>query len=146
MEMAPPGPSAGPARPPSASIADEDDEEEENEDFAPGNDADYFVEEDAEGRFFGGGLTDQQKRILEIMNSGDPDENDDEKVRDAFRHEQRIREWAGESRTAPALDHGWISAQACKVSFVSAAAMCQLALENLDIYHVGMPCDRVLSA
>lgn len=37
--------------------------------FAPGNDADYFVDEDDEGgRFFGGGLTSQQKRILELMN------------------------------------------------------------------------------
>lgn len=46
------------------------DEEEGEESFAPGNDADYFVDEDDDGgRFFGGGLTDQQKRILEIMNS-----------------------------------------------------------------------------
>ena len=40
------------------------------EEFAPGNDADYFVDEDDDGgRFFGGGLTAQQKRILEIMNA-----------------------------------------------------------------------------
>lgn len=35
--------------------------------FAPGEDADYFVEEDNEGRFFGGGLTSEQKDILNIF-------------------------------------------------------------------------------
>jgi hypothetical protein len=30
-------------------------------DFAPGGDADYFEEEDEDGRFFGGGLTSEQK-------------------------------------------------------------------------------------
>lgn len=35
--------------------------------FAPGNDADYFAEEDDEGRFFGGGLTEEQKTILNIF-------------------------------------------------------------------------------
>jgi len=39
-------------------------------DFAPGNDADYYVEEDEEGRFFGGGLTDEQKQILAIFDRG----------------------------------------------------------------------------
>jgi beta-catenin-like protein 1 len=38
-------------------------------DFAPGGDADYFVEEDDEGRFFGGGLTKEQKDILNIFDS-----------------------------------------------------------------------------
>ena len=34
---------------------DEDgDQRMEDEEFAPGNDADYFAEEDEEGRFFGG--------------------------------------------------------------------------------------------
>jgi beta-catenin-like protein 1 len=37
--------------------------------FAPGGDADYFVEEDDEGRFFGGGLTSEQKTILNIFDS-----------------------------------------------------------------------------
>ena len=46
---------------------EEDAEVEVSEDFAPGNDADYFVEEDEEGRFFGGGLTDEQKQILNIF-------------------------------------------------------------------------------
>jgi len=36
-------------------------------DFAPGGDADYFVEEDDEGRFFGGGLSMEQKEILNIF-------------------------------------------------------------------------------
>ena len=40
--------------------------------FAPGNDADYFIEDDAEGRFYGGGLSTTQKQILDIF-----DENDD---------------------------------------------------------------------
>ncbi len=35
--------------------------------FAPGGDADYFVEEDNEGRFFGGGLSSEQKDILNIF-------------------------------------------------------------------------------
>ena len=36
-------------------------------DFAPGGDADYFEEEDEDGRFFGGGLTSEQKEILNIF-------------------------------------------------------------------------------
>jgi beta-catenin-like protein 1 len=35
--------------------------------FAPGGDADYFAEEDEEGRFYGGGLTQEQKDILNIF-------------------------------------------------------------------------------
>lgn len=49
-------------------------EEEEEEatmgmdvDFAPNGDADYFAEEDEEGRFYGGGLTSEQKEILNIF-------------------------------------------------------------------------------
>jgi beta-catenin-like protein 1 len=42
-------------------------------DFAPGGDADYFVEEDDEGRFFGGGLTTEQKTILNIFDSAAED-------------------------------------------------------------------------
>jgi beta-catenin-like protein 1 len=38
-------------------------------DFAPGGDADYFVEEDDEGRFFGGGLSTEQKDILNIFDN-----------------------------------------------------------------------------
>jgi hypothetical protein len=36
-------------------------------DFAPGGDADYFAEEDDEGRLFGSGLTSEQKEILNIF-------------------------------------------------------------------------------
>lgn len=45
----------------------EDDEEEQSMNFAPGGDADYFAEEDGEGRFYGGGLTNEQKDILNIF-------------------------------------------------------------------------------
>lgn len=51
-------------------VEDANDEEmgmEGDRDFAPGNDADYFAEEDDEGRFFGGGLTSEQKTILNIF-------------------------------------------------------------------------------
>ncbi|CAK5275538.1 unnamed protein product [Mycena citricolor] len=57
-------------RPRVEEVRDEDDRMEgvgEDEGFAPGNDADYFVEEDDEGRFFGGGLTSEQKEILNIF-------------------------------------------------------------------------------
>ena len=46
---------------------DEDNEGSVSTEFAPGNDADYYTEEDNEGRFFGGGLTDEQKTILNIF-------------------------------------------------------------------------------
>ena len=46
--------------------------------FAPGNDADYFVEEDEEGRFFGGGLTAEQKEILNIFDSAGGDQVPDD--------------------------------------------------------------------
>lgn len=56
------------------SVEDAPDEEDgqptEQEEFAPGNDADYFVEEDEDGRFFGGGLTKEQKDILSIFEEG----------------------------------------------------------------------------
>ena len=46
---------------------DEENEGNASTEFAPGNDADYYTEEDNEGRFFGGGLTDEQKTILNIF-------------------------------------------------------------------------------
>lgn len=60
---------------PTVSVTVEDDDDavpaEQPEDyeapFAPGNDADYFVDEDEEGRFFGGGLSNTQKEILDIF-------------------------------------------------------------------------------
>lgn len=49
-------------------VEDVDEEAERmEEDFAPGGDADYFAEEDEEGRFYGGGLTQEQKDILNIF-------------------------------------------------------------------------------
>lgn len=53
-------------------IRTEEEEEamyERAEPFAPGGDADYFMEEDDEGRFFGGGLTDEQKTIMNIFDN-----------------------------------------------------------------------------
>lgn len=41
--------------------------------FAPGEDADYFAEEDEDGRFFGGGLTAEQKQILNIFDNAPSD-------------------------------------------------------------------------
>ncbi|KAF9780181.1 Catenin-beta-like protein [Thelephora terrestris] len=55
-------------QPPKATVEDVDEDERmEDDEFAPGNDADYFAEEDEEGRFFGGGLTSEQKDILNIF-------------------------------------------------------------------------------
>lgn len=47
-----------------------------NDGFAPGGDADYFVEEDDDGRFFGGGLTSEQKEILNIFENATNNEED----------------------------------------------------------------------
>ena len=62
---------------------EEDESVEVSEDFAPGNDADYFAEEDQEGRFFGGGLTDEQKTILNIFDKagGEGTLDDDVSIR-----------------------------------------------------------------
>lgn len=46
-------------------------DEDEDSGFAPGGDADYFAEEDNEGRFFGGGLTSEQKEILNIFDKAE---------------------------------------------------------------------------
>lgn len=53
---------------------DEDGNDRMQEDFAPGGDADYFAEEDEEGRFYGGGLTTEQKDILNIFDKAAGDE------------------------------------------------------------------------
>jgi len=58
-------------------------EDEEDADFAPGGDADYFVDEDEEGRFYGGGLTQEQKQILNIFDSA-AGEGPSEEVGDPF--------------------------------------------------------------
>ncbi|KAF8261390.1 Catenin-beta-like protein [Lactarius quietus] len=57
---------------------DADNAESEGVAFAPGNDADYFAEEDEEGRFFGGGLTAEQKEILNIFDSAGADQVPDD--------------------------------------------------------------------
>ncbi|KAG9218906.1 hypothetical protein CCMSSC00406_0000980 [Pleurotus cornucopiae] len=71
------GPSKGKSR--AVTVEDADDEEEDSRrNFAPGGDADYFAEEDGEGRFFGGGLTSEQKDILNIFdNSTEEGDQDD---------------------------------------------------------------------
>lgn len=55
-----------------------EDLDEDERPFAPGGDADYFAEEDEDGRFYGGGLTSEQKDILNIFDKaeGEPDEDD----------------------------------------------------------------------
>lgn len=62
--------------PRAAYVRDEEDEEVEAAEgaFAPGGDADYFAEEDEEGRFFGGGLTKEQKDILNIFDKAGGEE------------------------------------------------------------------------
>ncbi|GJN88169.1 hypothetical protein Rhopal_001134-T1 [Rhodotorula paludigena] len=58
------------------SIQDGSDDEDDGAagargEFAPGQDADYFAEEDEDGRFFGGGLSSMQKQVLNIMDRDD---------------------------------------------------------------------------
>ncbi|TFK43491.1 Catenin-beta-like protein [Crucibulum laeve] len=67
--------SKGKAR--AVTVEDVEDEEMDNS-FAPGGDADYFAEEDDEGRFFGGGLTSEQKEILNIFDNAVGDGAQDE--------------------------------------------------------------------
>ncbi|KAJ8503048.1 hypothetical protein ONZ45_g11193 [Pleurotus djamor] len=50
-------------------VDDNEEDEDDQRSFAPGGDADYFAEEDDEGRFFGGGLTTEQKDILNIFDN-----------------------------------------------------------------------------
>ena len=66
-----------------ATVEDED-EGQDSADFAPGGDADYFAEEDDEGRFCGGGLTKEQKDILNIFDqAGGDDVREDVSTRSA---------------------------------------------------------------
>lgn len=63
---------ARPTRNPRAATVEDEEEQDagmDDRDFAPGGDADYFAEEDEDGRFFGGGLTTEQKEILNIFDS-----------------------------------------------------------------------------
>ena len=55
-------------------VEDVEDAEEVDRGFAPAGDADYFAEEDEEGRFFGGGLTAEQKEILNIFDKATGDD------------------------------------------------------------------------
>lgn len=67
-------------------IVEDGDEDQDSTDFAPGGDADYFAEEDDEGRFFGGGLTREQKDILNIFDqAGGDDVREDVSNRRALR-------------------------------------------------------------
>ncbi|KAF8484777.1 DUF1716-domain-containing protein [Russula ochroleuca] len=69
-----------------ATVQDADDDDDvvgptAGENFAPGNDPDYFAEEDEDGRFFGGGLTNEQKEILNIFdNAGTEQVPDDSEM------------------------------------------------------------------
>ena len=56
-----------------ATVEDENADDDASMEFAPGGDADYFAEEDDEGRFFGGGLTKEQKDILNIFDQAGGD-------------------------------------------------------------------------
>lgn len=48
-------------------VEDAPEDDDVDTSFAPGGDADYFAEEDEEGRFYGGGLTSEQKEILSVF-------------------------------------------------------------------------------
>jgi len=63
-----------------ATVEDDNGEGDEpvlSPDFAPGGDADYFAEEDEDGRFYGGGLTNEQKEILNIFDNSEDQVPDD---------------------------------------------------------------------
>lgn len=60
----------------SVTMEEVEDEDAMNHSFAPGGDADYFAEEDDDGRFFGGGLTSEQKEILNIFDNATNNEDD----------------------------------------------------------------------
>ncbi|KAF9009026.1 Catenin-beta-like protein [Cyathus striatus] len=61
-----------------ATVEEVDDQDSTRSDFAPGGDADYFAEEDDEGRFYGGGLTSEQKEILNIFDRAVGESTQDE--------------------------------------------------------------------
>jgi hypothetical protein len=83
-----------------ATVHDADSDEDGDGDtgggsFAPGNDADYFAEEDEEGRFFGGGLTNEQKEILNIFDNAGADQvPDDVRIHSAIQRSTHHRSWA----------------------------------------------------
>jgi beta-catenin-like protein 1 len=67
---------AGSGKRTSVTMEEVEDEDAMNRGFAPGGDADYFAEEDDDGRFFGGGLTSEQKEILNIFDNATNNEDD----------------------------------------------------------------------
>ena len=67
---------AGSGKRTSVTMEEVEDEDAMNHGFAPGGDADYFAEEDDDGRFFGGGLTSEQKEILNIFDNATNNEDD----------------------------------------------------------------------
>jgi beta-catenin-like protein 1 len=76
----PPSPNKGKSRAVTVEEVPDVDMDLANSSFAPGGDADYFVEEDDEGRFFGGGLTVEQKDILNIFDNAGGEGIQDEDV------------------------------------------------------------------
>ncbi|KIK95590.1 hypothetical protein PAXRUDRAFT_374045 [Paxillus rubicundulus Ve08.2h10] len=91
-----------------ATVEDEP-EDDMDASFAPGGDADYYVEEDEEGRFYGGGLTSEQKQILSIFEraEGEGDQDESEKVsitsirRTLLRFERAINKNQGQRSKYP---------------------------------------------
>lgn len=71
MDVYMPESSSAPRRQSRRATVEDGDDEMVDTSFAPGGDADYFVEEDEEGRFYGGGLTSEQKQILSIFESAE---------------------------------------------------------------------------
>jgi beta-catenin-like protein 1 len=63
----PPNQTKGKSR--AVTVEDIEDVDMDRMEFAPGGDADYFAEEDDEGRLFGSGLTSEQKDILNIFDN-----------------------------------------------------------------------------
>ncbi|KAJ8296204.1 Beta-catenin-like protein 1 [Rhodotorula toruloides] len=74
------GADKGKAKAKGVTVQDGSDDEDEGGavtqegEFAPNGDADYFAEEDEDGRFFGGGLNTVQKEVLSIMEGSGNDE------------------------------------------------------------------------
>ncbi|KAG1907134.1 armadillo-type protein [Suillus fuscotomentosus] len=71
MDVEIPESSSAPRRQSRRATVEDGDDKMIDTSFAPGGDADYFVEEDGEGRFYGGGLTSEQKQILSIFESAE---------------------------------------------------------------------------
>ncbi|KAH9943447.1 Catenin-beta-like protein [Epithele typhae] len=70
----PPTNGSGPNNKGKSRAVEDEDEGADLMDFAPGGDADYFEEDDEEGRFYGGGLTKEQKDILNIFDKAGGDD------------------------------------------------------------------------